>query len=60
MTYCHRGARRDVDAAAEILATDPEVAATLITHRFPLDAATEAFDVAADRASGSIKVVLEP
>ena len=29
-------------------------------HRFPLDAAPEAFATAADRSSGAIKVVLEP
>jgi 2-desacetyl-2-hydroxyethyl bacteriochlorophyllide A dehydrogenase len=60
LTYCGRGRRRDVDVAAEILAARASIADTLITHRFPLDAATEAFATAADRASGAIKVVLEP
>jgi L-iditol 2-dehydrogenase len=51
---------RDVDAAAALLATTPGLADTLITHRFPLDAAAEAFAVAASRDQGAIKVVLEP
>jgi len=51
---------RDMDAAARILAQFPEVASTMITHRFPLDRAAEAFSVAADRAGGAIKVLLEP
>jgi len=46
--------------SAAVLAAEPEIAATVITHRFPLDAAAEAFRVAADRASGAIKVVLTP
>jgi threonine dehydrogenase-like Zn-dependent dehydrogenase len=33
---------------------------TIITHRFPLDAAAEAFTTAQDRHAGAIKVVLEP
>jgi threonine dehydrogenase-like Zn-dependent dehydrogenase len=51
---------RDLDVAAALLARDPEIAATLITHRFPLEDATEAFRVAADRGSGAIKVAIEP
>jgi len=54
------GEYRDVDAAAAALAGDPRIAETLITHRFPLDAAAEAFEVARQRESGAIKVVLEP
>jgi threonine dehydrogenase-like Zn-dependent dehydrogenase len=55
----HSGGR-DMDAAAALLAARPEVPEALITHRFPLDAAEEAFRVAADRRAGAIKVVLEP
>lgn len=51
---------RDVDAAAALLARNPEIAATLITHRLPLDAAREAFALARDRKAGAIKVVLTP
>jgi 2-desacetyl-2-hydroxyethyl bacteriochlorophyllide A dehydrogenase len=56
----HGETGRDMDAAAQLLAGMPEVAPALITHRFPLDAAAEAFLVAADRAGGAIKVLLEP
>ena len=56
---CHDG-RRDTDVAAEVLAGLPDLADALITHRFPLDRAAEAFATAADRSSGAIKVVIEP
>ena len=55
----HEGVRES-DEAAAMLATRPEVAATVITHRFALDDAAEAFRVADDRAAGAIKVVLHP
>jgi threonine dehydrogenase-like Zn-dependent dehydrogenase len=58
--YSRAGAARDVDAAASVLASNPEIARSIITHRLPLDAAPEAFALAADRQAGAIKVVLEP
>jgi threonine dehydrogenase-like Zn-dependent dehydrogenase len=56
----HDETGRDMDAAARVLADNPEIAAAMITHRFPLDRADDAFTVAADRARGAIKVLLEP
>ena len=58
--YGASGGTRDIDRAALLLQRDPEIARALITHRYPLDAAREAFETAAQRSSGSIKVVLEP
>lgn len=58
--YGRVGPLRDIDAAAALLAGRPEVADILITHRFPLDAAAEAFATASDRGAGAIKVVIEP
>lgn len=60
MAYGRHDGTREVDEAAHLLATEPEIARTLVTHRFELDAAPEAFRVAADRASGARKVVLSP
>ena len=51
---------RDMGDAAQLLADMPEVTGAMITHRVPLDRAADAFRIAADRASGAIKVVLEP
>ena len=59
--YGRVGPSRDIEVAATILGERPGIADVLITHRFPLDAAGEAFIAARDReASRSIKVVLEP
>ena len=60
ITYNRHASGRDVDGAAALLAARPEIAEAMITHRFPLDDAPHAFDVATDRAAGAIKVVLEP
>ena len=58
--YDRLGLVRDVDVAAQLLAQRPELPDILITHRLPLDAAAEAFAIAANREAGAIKVVLEP
>jgi threonine dehydrogenase-like Zn-dependent dehydrogenase len=58
--YSTNGTERDVEVAAKLLSRHPEIAKTLITHRFPLSEAQKAFAVARDRKSGAIKVVLEP
>ena len=58
--YCAHGSGRDIEDAAALLAEEPDVAATVITHRFPLEDAAEAFRVAADKSSGAIRVVLHP
>ncbi len=58
-----------MEDAAAMLDEDPDIARTLITHRFPIEDAQEAFRVAADRrrtapvphrASGALRVVIEP
>jgi len=59
-TYGEHSHGRDLDTAAALLGANPEIASTLVTHRFPLADAAEAFRVAADRAAGAIKVVIEP
>jgi 2-desacetyl-2-hydroxyethyl bacteriochlorophyllide A dehydrogenase len=58
--YCAHGDRKEIADAADLLAARPEVAEALITHRFALDEAVEAFRVASDRSTGAIRVVLEP
>jgi 2-desacetyl-2-hydroxyethyl bacteriochlorophyllide A dehydrogenase len=60
MAYCRHDGVRETDEVAAMLAAEPEIARTVITHRFPLDDVTEAFRVANDRAAGAIKVVLHP
>jgi threonine dehydrogenase-like Zn-dependent dehydrogenase len=59
-THGHHGGSRVIDEAAALVGRVPELSAALITHRFPLDQAAQAFATAADRAAGAIKVVLEP
>jgi 2-desacetyl-2-hydroxyethyl bacteriochlorophyllide A dehydrogenase len=57
--YCGHPGPREQQLAAQMLAARPEIAESLITHRFPLEDAAEAFRVAADRQSGAIKVVVD-
>ena len=58
--YCSHDGRPEMADVADMLADDPDILRTVITHRFPIEDAPEAFRVASDRASGAIRVVLEP
>lgn len=60
IVYGHHCGEREMDAAAAVLGTHPEIAPAIVSHRFGIDDAAEAFRAAGDRAAGAIKVVLEP
>jgi threonine dehydrogenase-like Zn-dependent dehydrogenase len=58
--YGHNHGTREFAEGADILAAASDIAPTVITNRFGLAEAVEAFRVAADRGAGAIKVVLHP
>lgn len=58
--YCAHQGRREFAEAADMLASRPELARMLITHRFPIEDAPEAFRVAQDKSKGVFRVVVEP
>jgi threonine dehydrogenase-like Zn-dependent dehydrogenase len=57
--YCRHGHGRDFEDAAALLASHPDLVDALVTHRFPLEDAEEAFRVAADKSQGALRVVVE-
>ena len=58
--YCAHDSGREMEDAAAMLADDPDIVRTVITHRFPIEDAAEAFRVASERAGGAVRVVIEP
>jgi L-iditol 2-dehydrogenase len=56
ITYCRPGLHSDFEVAIGILQSDPERARAVVTHRFPLDEAVQAFETAADKGTKSVKV----
>jgi threonine dehydrogenase-like Zn-dependent dehydrogenase len=56
----HTHGEREFDRSAALLAARPELVDAIVTHRFGLDDAAEAFRAGADRAAGAIKVIVEP
>jgi threonine dehydrogenase-like Zn-dependent dehydrogenase len=58
--YGHPEGRSEFEEAVQLLARTPDLPSAVITHRFPLGDAPEAFRVAADHDTGSIKVVIHP
>jgi 2-desacetyl-2-hydroxyethyl bacteriochlorophyllide A dehydrogenase len=60
MVYNRRGPASDFETALEILAARGKDLRALITHTFPLKDAQRAFETAADKSKGAIKVMLAP
>src|SRR5262249_30871089 len=59
LTYGRSGARADFDVALQLLADQPDHFRRLITNRLPLAQITRAFETAADKRAGSIKVMVQ-
>ena len=53
--YCKHEHGRDFEDAANLLASTPHLVDALITHRFPIEDAAEAFRVAADKSTGALR-----
>ncbi len=61
-SYCyhHGEPGADFGDAVRILGDERELAARLVTHDVPLDQGPRAFDLAADRKAGAVKVSVRP
>jgi len=54
--YAYSGIQTDFQAAIDLIATNKVHAAAIVTHRYPFAEITNAFKIAADKQSGSVKV----
>ncbi len=57
--YGSRDGRHDFEMAMDVIARGNVPARRIVTHRFPLEQAADAFRTADDKASGSVKVQLQ-
>ena len=57
--YAYSGMETDFQVATDLLVSGRVEASRIITHRFPFSEVAEAFEVAADKGSGSVKVHLQ-
>lgn len=60
MVYNSTDDQADFRIALDILSARSQDLRPLITHEFPLEQAQRAFETAADKTSGALKVMLEP
>jgi 2-desacetyl-2-hydroxyethyl bacteriochlorophyllide A dehydrogenase len=60
MVYNDPGEGSDFAIALEILAEQSDALRPVISHSFPMNMAQEAFETAADKSTGAIKVLLRP
>jgi len=59
--YCrHRDGIPEITHVAAMLAERPDIVRALITHRFGIDEAAQAFAVASDKSKGAFRVVVHP
>jgi threonine dehydrogenase-like Zn-dependent dehydrogenase len=58
LTYGHRDQQADFELALQMMASNAPVLRDLVTHRFELERIREAFETAADKKRGAIKVVV--
>jgi threonine dehydrogenase-like Zn-dependent dehydrogenase len=60
LAYGALDGRHDYDVALELVATGKAPLMQLMSHQFPLARATEAFEIAADKRSSAVRVLLGP
>ncbi len=56
--YGYSGMRKDFEWSTDLISSGRVAVSKLVTHRFPLDDIKEAFEIAADKKTGSIKVLI--
>jgi len=57
--YGYDGIRTDFEASIDLVSSGKVEPTVIVTHRFSLDEIDEAFRIAADKRSGSIKVQIQ-